>query len=471
MILVNKPLPLPTGDWFVSPKLPEVSLYALFGEDGRLADWPVQEGNFIELSLIHLLNKLKTSGVLTRLEWLILFNRNDEFEELSSATMKTSCNMIWDNVLSDKTLFQLVILRVMRSVEQGLESYPKIIFAAMPSTSSKLDETIDKLRLGWASAAINKDWKSCASIAKTQKNIAADLLARLGFSDDVSYIKEINAMASEVMPRSPTSVEQQWWVDCQDEVPASETIRQLEVLVPKLAAVDEGTPIDTWLQNYCLPDSPETIWPRLSKVTQDSLARLYNVTSYDLVKKFFAGLRQTSGDLSLADADPNRLQRRIDFWSDYSDSFLNVRFLLTERSHVLLKSQFNFDSSRFTIMSNTSKNNRSEICVFEFEKWIVIEFFRGYEPLKCFDKARFLDAKKLFSTKKIDAEIISQFKADFSHDHDYLWQFFCKNMLQKECRIYPNLNSDLRRQRPPKPEKIKEREQKLMMLNRSNINN
>jgi hypothetical protein len=467
---VNKPLPLPAKHWFASPKLPEVSLYGLFGDDGGLNDRPAGENNFIELSLTHLLKKLKSTGALNRLEWLILFNRNDEFEVLTPATIKTTCNMIWSNILSNKLLFQLIIPRTMRSVEQGFESYTQVIFAAMPSTSTKLTETIDKLRLAWAAAAINRDWKSCALIAKTQKNIAADLLARLGFSDDAKYIQDINAMAAEVMPRRSTSAEQQWWVDCQDEVPASETIRQLEILVPKLTMVDGAGPIDVWLQKFCLPDSPDTIWPRLSKTTQDSLARLYNVTSYDLVKKFFAGLRQTSGDMSLADADPNRLQRRIDFWSEYSDSFLNVRFLLTERTHVLLKSQFNFDSARFTIMSNTPENNRSEICIFEFDKWIVIEFFRGKEPLKIYNKERFIFTDRLFSIKKIDAQIISKLKAELYHDHEFLWQYYCKTMLQKQCRIFPNVNSALRTQKPPNSEKIKDREHRLMMLNHRNIN-
>ncbi|MFT4941071.1 MAG: hypothetical protein ACI88A_004132 [Paraglaciecola sp.] len=467
---MNKPLPLPTQNWFVSPELPKVSLYGLFGDDGVLDDRLAGSSNFIELSLANLLNKLKNIGVLTRLEWLILFNRNDEFEEMTPAEKKTACNIIWNHILSSKSLFQLVIPRVIRSVEQGFESYTQVIFAAMPSTSTKLTETIDKLRLAWAAAAINRDWKSCASMARTQKNIAADLSARLGFSDDAKYIKEINAMAAEVIPRGPTNAEQQWWVDCQDEVPASETIRQLEILVPKLAVVDSGGPIDIWLQKFCLPNSPDTIWPRLSKATQDSLARLYNVTSYDLVKKFFAGLRQTSGDMSLADADPNRLQRRIDFWSEYSDSFLNVRFLLTERTHILLKSQFNFDSSRFTIMSNTPQNNRSEICIFEFDKWIVIEFFRGYEPLKIYNKERFLYTDRLFSIKKIDAQIINQLPAELHHDHEFLWQYYCKIMLQKQCRIYPNVNSVLRSQKSPNPEKIKDREHRLMMLNHRNIN-
>jgi hypothetical protein len=468
---VNKPLPLPAKHWFTSPELPQVSLFALFSDDGGLDDRLAGKSNFIELSLENLLNKLKNTGALNRFEWLILFNRNDEFEVLTPATIKTTCNMIWSNILSNKSLFQLIIPRTMRSVEQGFESYTQVIFAAMPSTSTKLTETIDKLRLAWAAAAINRDWKSCALIAKTQKNIAADLLARLGFSDDAKYIQDINAMAAEVMPRRSTSAEQQWWVDCQDEVPASETIRQLEILVPKLTVVDGAGPVDIWLQKFCLPDSPDTIWPRLSKTTQDSLARLYNVTSYDLVKKFFASLRQTSSDLSLADAyDPNRLNQRIDFWSEYSDAFLNVRFLLTERSHVLLKSQFNFDSARFTIMSNTPENNRSEICIFEFDKWIVIEFFRGYELLKIYNKERFIYTDRLFSMKKIDAQIINQLPAELEHDHMYLWQPFCKIMLQKQCRIFPNVNSALRSQKPPNPEKIKEREHKLMMLNHRNIN-
>ncbi|MDP5132359.1 MAG: EH signature domain-containing protein [Paraglaciecola sp.] len=256
------------------------------------------------------------------------------------------------------------------------------------------------------------------------------------------HVKLICLHSVSALGRVPDTNGLAWWLSCQDHLEPTQTLSQLEELLPKINYVEPRSEFDSWIQVNCLPDNPNTFWYQLSELAQQKLKSFYHVTTFKSVKKIFDALCETGTDPSLTETHVRNLDRRTSFWIDYSDSFGRVRFLLTQRSKKLLAHKIDLEQERVTIMEPFSLNDASEICIFEIGNFIFIERFRGSDfDLGVFTKTPQLE-KLLFDSQHVDALLIAKLTPDWVVDHKDYWQKRMINFLLKKG-IKPNKNNSL----------------------------
>ena len=67
------------------------------------------------------------------------------------------------------------------------------------------------------------------------------------------------------------------------------------------------------------------------------------------------------------------MKKRRKFWADYSNRFQQLRILLPQSSLTAISNQYRGNVDRL----EDDGSDTTEVCIFNFGEWIVVEFFRG----------------------------------------------------------------------------------------------
>lgn len=162
---------------------------------------------------------------------------------------------------------------------------------------------------------------------------------------------------------------------------------------------------------------------------------------------------------TLSDSDrPGQLKARRDFWSNYSDRFERLRILLSQTSLDPIRHELQGD---IHFLENDG-SDRTEVCIFDFGEWLVVEFFRGRGSETRLLENNLRNQQILFGDSPLSVKKIRCLGGD-KHDHVYLWQFFCREWLTTRG-IRPNTGTETYRN--PKAHQLRDRDDKLEMWNR-----
>lgn len=157
--------------------------------------------------------------------------------------------------------------------------------------------------------------------------------------------------------------------------------------------------------------------------------------------------------LEIEKFEVNQLSRRSKFWSFYSDRFERIRILLPPKTFNTIENQIKRDVD----ILKDDGSDPTEICIFDFGDWFVVEFFRGKgSEIRLFPNNS-KNKQILFGQHQLSVKQIRCLGGD-THDHVYLWQYYCRQWLENK-RIFPNPGT----QPYPNPTEyeLRERQKKL----------
>ncbi len=103
----------------------------------------------------------------------------------------------------------------------------------------------------------------------------------------------------------------------------------------------------------------------------------------------------------------------------------------------------------------------TEVCIFDFGEWLVVEFFRGRGSETRLFPNNHRNQQVLFGNSNLSAKRIRYLGGE-AHDHKYLWQVLCREWLQ-EKGIQPNPGTLPGGK--PTPDKFRQRQNKLEQWN------
>ncbi|HLO88812.1 MAG TPA: EH signature domain-containing protein [Nostocaceae cyanobacterium] len=170
-------------------------------------------------------------------------------------------------------------------------------------------------------------------------------------------------------------------------------------------------------------------WYKLSETARKKLRDLIGAINYADFQKLVDLILHK---ISLEEWERNRLTRRKEFWYDYSRRFERLRILIPESSS---KSLGDYLKGDIDILKNDG-SEPTEICIFDFGEWIVVEFFRGKGSETRIFPNNPKNQQVLFDESQLSVKRIRGLGGD-RHDHVYLWQEFCPKWLEKKG-IIPN---------------------------------
>ncbi|MGL4500490.1 MAG: EH signature domain-containing protein, partial [Planktothrix sp.] len=223
-----------------------------------------------------------------------------------------------------------------------------------------------------------------------------------------------------------------------DEMAGKPQLHGVEYLLTKGAKQIAGQfPIlVNWVQKHYGITSPDTRWSELSQRAKTALQDWIGALSYG----YFVKLVQILLDkLDLPGWERNQLERRREFWSNYSDRFERIRILLPQSSQKAIKEAISseFEHQDISILQEDG-SDPTEVCIFDFGHCCIVEFFRGTgSETRIFNAQDYPDIKtKLFQSPTLSLKRLRYLGGEI-HDHKYLWQASCEKLLRNR-NIYPN---------------------------------
>lgn len=248
---------------------------------------------------------------------------------------------------------------------------------------------------------------------------------------------------------SPNDQQVNWLLRCLDEMLTEQQVQAVNILLTTVHndLASNHPQLVEWLRkNYRSGDK----WYELSEPAKQRLREWIGGINYGDFQKLVDLILNR---LDLQKFESNQLSRRKEFWANYSNSFERLRILLPKTSQVAMGYQIQGDVE----LLEDDGSDSTEVCIFDFGKWFVVEFFRGRgSETRLFPKnsrnEQILFGKSTLSVKRMRC------LGGVKHDHVFLWQVFSPTWLKKHG-IFPNPNTEP--SRSPTAEQLRERERKL----------
>ncbi|GAD79734.1 EH signature domain-containing protein [Vibrio ezurae] len=405
--------------WFIEPVLPKFTKLAELIDDttNSMAKRDTDTLFLADKKITALATKLKESGKLSELEWLILLRSESQYESLDERVRQGVVAIVWEAIQQDESRFSKLSLNLISGIARDYVSMAKVLLCDFPRVLPRHFSRTTKQQVEITRYLINRQFELGAKAILANGKSIVTFFKSLKMESKGSHVTHIADAAECALPQNPSTAQLTWWRSCQDLVEQDQTIEQLERLLTKVSLITAESPFEKWIKSHCLPDSKNTLWYRLSKESQLKLKSLFNVTEYKSVSNLFKLLIETSNDDSLNERQVRNLQSRIMFWSNYTDEFKRVRFFLTNRSWSLLKDKVDLDELRVQTMTSSPLNDQSEICIFDVGNYFIVERFIGsHFDLGIFQRSDEIE-RVLFESEYIDAENISTLEPDWVLDH------------------------------------------------------
>ncbi|MFN6485003.1 MULTISPECIES: EH signature domain-containing protein [unclassified Nostoc] len=262
-----------------------------------------------------------------------------------------------------------------------------------------------------------------------------------------TFIEEITPYFTTIC--SPSQQQVRWLLSCLDEMSESQQIKAVDHLLTNVSndiASNHSVLIDWLKHNYRNGEN----WYKLSDSARQRLREWIGGINYADFQKLVDIILNK---LDLQKFESDRLRSRRKFWASYSNRFERLRILLPKTSQIAIGYQIQGDID----LLQDDGSDSTEVCIFDFGEWFVVEFFRGRgsEMLLLPNNSR--NQQILFGESTLSVKRIRCLGGD-RHDHVFLWQFFCRQWLANKGI---NPNPGIKPYTNPTADELRDRENQL----------
>ncbi len=232
---------------------------------------------------------------------------------------------------------------------------------------------------------------------------------------------------------NPSSSQVQWLLDCLDQMSVKQEIEAVNKLLIAIGSeiVIHHPALVMWITTKYSQSNDNNYWFELSTDAREALRKWQGVVNYSDFQRM-VDIVLGHSEIRFQDHERRRLQNRQVFWSNYTDRFEQIRILLPKSSFANVQNSLN--TKDICILEDDGVE--TEICIFDFKDWLLVEFFRGEgSETRIFPKTIEIE-KKLLQDKHLSASQIHNLGGEI-HDHLKYWQHDCVKWLRK-MDICPN---------------------------------
>lgn len=391
---------------------------------------------------------------ISRLDWVYCLYAKPQWDQENIAQARTTSAAIWQVAISHSWLQNQLLWRL--AVYYG--SQEKQVLAESLAASFDVFANSD-LSKNLLSVQIIQALRSqraglqLAKIACEQQVTQAEFLNKIQgllptwiplFSEFIDYVVPYFATI-----KSPNFQQVKWLLSCLDEMPNSHQVKAVNHLLTNVSndiATRHSLLVDWLLNNYRNGEN----WYKLSDLARQRLREWIGGINYGDFQKLVDILLHR---LNLQDFESNQLRRRRDFWSNYSNRFERLRILLPKTSQIAIGYEIQGDVD----LLKDDGSDRTEVCIFDFGEWFVVEFFRGKGSEMRLLPKNTRNQQILFGETTLCVKLIRSLGGE-RHDHVFLWQVFVPAWL-KNHGIIPNSNTQPSRN--PTADQLRQRERRL----------
>jgi EH_Signature domain len=409
------------------------------------------------------------------LEWLYCISYKSQWDDLHPERSLPTSQKIWllakqINPLKQILFWELVLLyggneqrRLADSLVDSFKSFVAesiedrkivMIIKMFASTSPEIDIASTSKQYLLTPHGLFNQYKLPTHRIKSL-TLAYDLIADLFIGIEKSDDKQVK-----------------WLLDCLEQMTVEQEVKAVDRLLTTIGAeigIDRPDLVN-WISTRYSLGYDNSRWYQLSKKAQEALRKWQGAVNYGDFQKLVDIILHHS-HVYLEGYERRRLQNRQIFWSNYTDRFNRIRILLPQSSLSSVKDIL----STKDICILEDDDNKTEVCIFDLEEWLVVEFFRGDgSETRVFRNTPDLE-QTLFHSHNLSTFKIHSLGGEI-HDHLQYWQHDCEKWLRtREKGIRPNdglkffkitpdltLNYNPENGLPLSPDKALKREQSLI---------
>lgn len=395
-------------------------------------------------SLLELI-KNGLSKDLSILEWIHLIVAKTEWDERNSEMSASSSRLIWDTARTNHRLRRILFFRLVHYFS-GREH--KKIATSLASTYAshfrrhyKLDELSLRILDGYSKQVGPKTLarESESMLKRPEQVIEQAGLPVLQSMMDSAY----DCVVDSVVPEPSGEGQIDWLIDCLNHMGDGQQVKSAELILTRMReeAGSQYPNLLQWMKSKFNPRSANSKWSRLSDAAQLKLRDWLGFVNYadfeNLINNILEGAER--GHLSLEWHDKNRLSKRKTFWRQYSSHFKRIRALFPHKTLSLLLDFYKIEINNEIEELVQDGANETEVCIFDFEKCFIAEFFRGNASEITIYPHNQAYNEILFGHPRLSVNLLRALGGT-KLDHVFLWQCNAEKILREEWKIFPNDN-------------------------------
>ncbi len=377
---------------------------------------------------------------VTPLEWVYCFYGKAKWDKQNPSRSQSTAKAIWTVAISDQVLQSQLFWRLavyFDKLRQDTEVLAPSLADSFPNFANQLThrDSSNALVIKILQALTSQQpHEAIAKLSFQHLQRPNILLKNAGIPGNLGVAGAALDVAVPEFARlsGPTENQAQWLLDCFNHMSAEKQLQAVETLLDKVSKEVGGSCANLvdWLKTNYGPQQPQ--WRDLSQTARLALNNWIGALNYGYFQKLVRLLVQR---LQLEDWERNQLERRRDFWANYSDRFRRIRILLPRSSATVVDSYLNH--SDISILASDGSDS-TEVCIFDFGDYFIAEFFRGKGgETRIFEVSSHPDIEELlFDSSTLSLKQIRR-QGGETHDHKYLWQGSCEKLLRARD-IYPN---------------------------------
>lgn len=375
---------------------------------------------------------------ITPLEWVYCIYRKSTWDSQHSKDEQVlTSQLVWQEAIDNYPLKCRLCWRLV----YYYDGYQNSLAQSFVETFSTLVDQYEDDDLTIELLSLLQQREPLLQIAQLAQNeeltpvqlfLAAELPTNLSIiNDTLEYT--VTVFASHSKPKEKHA---NWLLSCFQEMEIDQEISSVDTLLNSVSAEVGGQfpSLVQWLQNNYGSHATGSKWERLSSEGKIALRQWIGAANYQDFQKLVNLILQR---LELPQWEENQLDSRKYFWQHYSDRFERIRILLPQSSINVVGNQLQQD---IDILKDDG-SDPTEICIFDFGDWFVVEFFRGTgSETRLFNRYQNPNLEKeLFESSGLSVKRLRALGGEV-HDHKYLWQVYCEQWL-RERQILPNPNT------------------------------
>lgn len=374
---------------------------------------------------------------ITPLEWIHCIYNKDKWDTINPEKSKSTSEAIWKAAEQNSWLKQQLFWNLVLNCDHKytlasslVKSYP--VF----SPQDKLDEEkLEIIKILLTLEPVSQLVKLCCQKLLTPYQI----FKIYQFSPKSLFIEEVleNIIIEFSLISNPAQKQFQWLLGCLNEMKEKQQIKAVESLLtlvdPQVGA--KHSELIDWLRQYYASSNSNSRWNELSSEAKAAMRKWLGAVSYQDFQRLVSLILNR---VDLAEHEYRRLKSRSEFWSNYSDRFERIRILLPQSSVSILGSYL--DHQDVEILQEDG-SDPTEICIFDFGNWFLVEFFRGNGGETRIFKKDAETEQQLFNSKLSIKKLRCFGLNNPIHDHVFCWQYFCEQWLRQKS-VLPNQGTE-----------------------------
>ncbi len=401
--------------------------------------------------------KHNKANEVTELEWIYCIHTKEKWDEENSHNSRQTSQLIWRVAINNEWLRHQLLWRLALYYDDRQDKLAISLARTCDILiNSPLVNQFLPVKIMQAVVSNNSGLK-LSKIACEENLTHNELINRIQNHLPI-WIPQFSQFNEYISPyfctiTSPDKQQVNWLLRCLIEMSVELQVNAVDYLLINISneVASNHPQLVEWMRdNYRNGDK----WNRLSDQAKVKLREWIGAVNYadfqnlvDLILK----------EIKLKQWEDNQLKKRRKFWANYTNRFQQLRILAPQSSLDAIR---NLHRGNVDLLKEDGSDT-TEVCIFDFGEWLVVEFFRGKGSETRLFPNNHRNQQILFGSSGLSVKRIRCLGGD-RHDHKYVWQFLCREWLEdKGIQSNPGTSPGGR----PTLDQFRQRENKLEQWN------